>query len=65
MNGAKSHDEPFGELPPLCVFRKVQFSERKPIVTVVVTPGTSWSFQDVIKVKEDDKSSFTPADVIP
>ena len=32
---------------------------------MVVTPGTSWGFQDVIKVKEDAKSSFTPADVIP
>ena len=37
---------------------KVQFV-RKTYVTIVVAPGTSWSFQDVIKVQENDKFSST------
>ena len=37
---------------------------RKTYVTVVVTPGTSWTFQDVIKVQENDKIQFHARGVI-
>ena len=37
---------------------------RKTYVIVVVTPGTSWTFQDVIKVQENDKIQFHARGVI-
>ena len=49
----------------LSAFRSPQKSSscEKP-VTIVVAPGTSWSFQDVIKVQEKDKIQFHARGVI-